>query len=205
MSSNYFNCPVITVSRQYGAGGRTVAKGLSEKLGIPWYDQDFVKETARDSGYTEENITNRSETLSTADMIRNFFMTNNVVYNASHDKIFEAQKNEVLKLSDHPCIIVGRASNIILREAGIKTFDIYLHADLEHRMATIQELGENGTEDLKKFVEKRESLRKNYYKNYTKHELGDFHDYHISIDTGVVGMEKTVDILSQIILSMKEV
>ena len=56
--------PVITISREYGAGGRSVAKGLSEKLGIPWYDNDFVKLTAEQSGFSEETIKNEGEEIS---------------------------------------------------------------------------------------------------------------------------------------------
>ena len=48
--------PVITINREYGAGGRTIAKGLSERFGIPWYDQDIITEIARDTGYSEEDI-----------------------------------------------------------------------------------------------------------------------------------------------------
>lgn len=195
---------VITISREYGAGGRSVAKALSEKLGIPWYDQDFMEETARDSGYELDTIKSEGEELSQFDEFLDYIMKTNVSYNSSHDAIFEAQKNEVLKLSATPCIIVGRLSNFILKENGIKTFDIFLHADMEHKIQRIGELKENGKKDLKKFIEKRESLRRNYYKHYTKKNLGDYVDYTISVDTGVLGIDGTVEMLASVIKNISK-
>ncbi len=195
---------VITISREYGAGGRSVAKALSEKLGIPWYDQDFMEETARDSGYELDTIKSEGEELSQFDEFLDYIMKTNVSYNSSHDAIFEAQKNEVLKLSATPCIIVGRLSNFILKENGIKTFDIFLHADMEHKIQRIGELKENGKKDLKKFIEKRESLRRNYYKHYTKKNLGDYGDYTISVDTGVLGIDGTVEMLASVIKNISK-
>ena len=202
--SSYFKCPVITISREYGAGGRSVARLLSQKTGLPWYDQDFVKETARDSGYSVDDINRKGEELGFGSRLADFFINNSHEYNSSCDKIWEVQKNEVIKLSDHPCIIVGRASNIILREAGINSFDVFLFADFEHRMKTIEALGENGEEDLKKFIEKRDSLRRAYYKNYTKKELGSCRDYNLCIDTGKIGVEKAVELIASVINQFKE-
>ncbi|MBQ2529103.1 MAG: cytidylate kinase-like family protein [Treponema sp.] len=195
------NLPIITISREYGAGGRSVAKGLSEKLGIPWYDQDFVTETARDSGYEIGTIESEGEELSQFDKILDYIMKTNVSYNSSHDGIFEAQKKEVLKLSGSPCIIVGRLSNFILRENGIKTFDVFLHADMEHKIKRISELKENGKTEIKKFIEKREALRRNYYRHYTNKTLGDYRDYALSIDTGKIGMEGTVTLILEALKS----
>ena len=198
--SDYFNCPVITVSREYGAGGRSFASGLSKKLGLQWFDHDFIKETARDSGYSIQRIKDSSEEMGLLDYI----MNNTVVFNSEHDKIFEAQKQEVLKLSDHPCIIMGRTANFILREAGVKTFDVFLYGSLESRMERIKEIGANKNIDLKKFVERRDALRKNYYKHYTKRNLGDYRDYSICLDSGVIGIEGCIDIVSTIINNIKK-
>ena len=198
--SEYFNCPVITVSREYGAGGRSFASLLSKRLGLQWYDQDFVKETARDSGYSVEQIKTAGEEMT----LLEYIMNSTVVYNSAHDKVFEAQKNEVLKLSDHPCIIIGRAANIILREAGVKTFDVFLYASLENRMKRIEEIGENKGIDLKRFVERRDALRRNYYRHYTRKELGSCEDYSICIDTGVTGIDTAVETVAQIIEKIKK-
>lgn len=186
--------PVITINREYGAGGRSIAKGLSEKLGIPWYDQDIIIETARDTGFSEAEIQKNGEGLSKLDsFIDNF--TGNASYTSIHDSIFQAQKSEIIKLAEKPCIIVGRLSNFILKNEKIKTFDIFLYADFDFRMKHIGELGQNGKHDLKRFVEKRDSLRKNYYKHYTGTEIGNLRNYNLCIDTGTIGKEKSINLI----------
>ncbi len=203
--SEYFDCPVITISREYGAGGRHIAREVSQKLNIPWYDQDFVKEAARDSGFSKDEIEKLDGNVkklpgNVIDMIVNGAVT----YGANENKIFEVQKQEVLKFADHPCIILGRASNIILREAGVRTFDVFLYADYAHRAKTIEALGEAGDADLKKFIERRDNLRKSYYKHYTKHEHGNYNDYHLCLDTGLIGIDRSVEIICDIITDLKQ-
>ena len=193
--------PTITISREYGAGGRSIAKGVSERLGIPFYDRDFVKKTAAKSGYSVEDIEKEGEKMSHAGKLMNDFLNNAVSYTSSHDGIYQAQKATILELANEDCIIIGRCSNIILREAGIPSFDVFLHADLLHRMKRAAELNENTdpTLDLKKYVERRDDLRETYYKSYTGHVMGDYHDYDISLDTGNLGYDTCVDLLSDLI------
>lgn len=193
--------PIITISREYGAGGRSIARGISDRLGIPFYDRDFVKKTAEQSGYSVEDIEQEGENMSHAGKFMNDFLNNAVSYTSSHDGIFLAQKATILDLAKEDCIIIGRCSNIILREAGIPSFDVFLHADIVHRMKRAQQLNENeDTEmDLQKYVEKRDDLRETYYKSYTGHVMGDYHDYDISLDSGALGYDACIELLANLI------
>ena len=146
--------PVITISREYGAGGRSIAKGLSKKLGIPWYDRDFVRLTAKRSGYSEEEITDEGETISDSTRFLNSILNNMAAYTSSHDAIYRAQKEAILELARNPCIIVGRCSNKILREAGIPSFDVFLHAAPAIRIKRAGALVPENVSNVEKFVEK---------------------------------------------------
>lgn len=197
--------PVITISREYCAGGTSIARGISEKLGIPFYHHDFVKETAANSGYSEADIQREGEDLSHAAKLMDGILNSAVSYSSSHDGIFQAQKETILRLAEEDCIIIGRCSNIILKEAGIPCFNIFLHADMEHRMKRAIELGQNPeSSDLKKYVQKRDNLRETYYKTYTGHVLGDYHNYDISLDTGVLGYDTCIEILADLIGHFQE-
>ena len=190
--------PMITVSREYGAGGRTVARGLSERLGIEYYDIDFVKLASKISGFSVEDILRKGEEISDgAKFLDRFLSTTSSL--SFYDSIFQAQRETVLELAKHPCIIVGRCSNIILREEGIPSFDIFLFADKAHRLKRAAELKENGRNDLEKYLEHRDHNRNIYYKTYTKHDLGAYKDYTICLDTGTVGFEKSIDFLAGLI------
>ena len=194
---------VITISREYGAYGRSVAKALSKRLGIEYYDVDFVRMTAQKSGYSEEDVSREGELLSAGSRFINSFLSTSA-YNSSYDEIFQAQRQVVLELAKNPCIMVGRCSNIILREAGIKTFDVFLHADHAFRKAHALELNEYGKMDVDRYMDRCDHWRKTYYRAYTGHEMGDYHDYDLSVDVGKIGVEKTVDLLAGLLKDVKE-
>lgn len=196
--------PVITISREYGSYGRTIAKALSEQLGVPYYDHDFVKETAKQSGYSEEDITKEGESLSTGSRILNKILNNTTAYTSSHDAIFQAQREVILKLAESPCIIVGRCANHILQEAGVNSFDIFLYADMEFRKERAHQLlVEDGIDPetiaIEKLVNKVDNGRAVYYKQYTGQELGYYKNYNICLDVGTVGVEQSIQMLVDIL------
>lgn len=193
------NFRVITISRQYGAGGRSVARALSEKLGIPFYDKDFVRSTAKKSGFSEEDIWREGEDISYATRLVDRILNNSSSYTSSHDAIFDAQVKTLLEFAEEPCIIVGRCSNVILNAANIPSFDVFLYADMEHRLKRAAELNENGNMDLEKYVLKRDHQRDIYYKTYTGRQPGRFEDYDICLNTGVIGIDKCVEMLYDIL------
>lgn len=192
-------CPVITISREYGALGRTLAAKLSERLGIPYYDRDFVKKTAEESGYAVEDVEHEGEELSTSGRMLNKILNSAVSYSSSYDGIYKAQKKVVLQLAQDPCIIVGRCADHILREAGIDAFCVYLYASVKDRIDHVTELAENGTMSIEKYIEKRDKLRRTYYKQYTGHEMGNANNYNICFDTGRINAETCADIIIDIL------
>ena len=196
--------PVITISREYGAGGRSVARALSSKLGLEFYDIDFVKLTAKASGYSEEDVRNEGEEISGGLNFLNSFLPNTASFTNSYDKIYEAQCEVVMALAKKPCIIVGRCANVILREAGIPSFDVFLYADKAFRLERAAQLKENGDMDLEKYLEQRDHWRRNYFKKYAKREIGDYALYNICLDTGTIGFDQCVDIISRIVENMAQ-
>lgn len=190
--------PIITISREFGAGGHSIGKVLSERLGIPYYDKDFVRETAARSGYSAEDIEREGENLSRSAKLLDNFLGNSMNYSSSHDAIFRAQKELVLHLAQQDCILIGRCSNLILREAGIPSLDIFLHADVDTRTAHIEKLGLNGKEDPRKYLNKIDDMRETYFKTYTKHDLGRYRDYDLCLDTGTLGYDACIDIIEKL-------
>lgn len=194
--------PTITIARTYGAGGRTIARGISEKLGIPFYDKDFIKKTAEDSGYSVEDIEREGETLSRGSKFMNDFLNNAVSYKSSYDGIFEAERETILRLArEQDCIIVGRASNIILRSAGIPNFSIYLNASIADRIVRARELGESDEQDIERYIRKIDKRRATYYKNYTGTEMNDARNYDICLDTSTIDKDRCIDLLVDLIRS----
>ena len=146
--------PVISISREYAAYGRTIARALALELGIPFFDKDFVKETAKKSGYTEEEVQAEGETISQGSKILNSILNNAMSYTSSHDEIFKAEAEVILELAQRPCIIVGRCSEAILRTAEIPSLNVFLHASIEDRIMHAAELPENKGRDVKHEIAK---------------------------------------------------
>lgn len=193
--------PVITISREYGALGRTLASILSDRLGIPYYDKDFVKKTAEDSGYSMEDVEREGENLSRPSAIMNSLLNSAVSYKSSHDEIFKAQKAVIMELSKSPCIIVGRAADHILREAGTDVFCIYLYASVQDRRVNMENRVDSSELSMEKYIAKRDKLRKTYYKTYTGCEMGNANNYNICFDTGRINIDLCADIVCRILES----
>lgn len=199
--------PIITISREYAAYGRTIAAALSDRLGIPYYAKDFVKKTAEQSGYSEEDVERESENMSRGSKFMNNLLNNASSYKSSYDAIFAAQREVVLELAKEPCILVGRCADHILREKGISSFNIFLYADIDHRILRAKEiLAESGEledktdADVKKIITKIDSQRETYYKKYTGKELGSYKNYDISLNVGTLGVDKCIEILTDILV-----
>ncbi len=195
--------PVITISRQYGAGGTSIAKSLSELLDIPWYDKDFMLKTAERSGYTLEEIKASGENVSPwGRLITN--LLNPVIYESSSDAIQRVQEEVILELSKSPCIIVGRCANVVLKRAQVPCLSVFLHADIEKRMERAAQLKENGDLDLKAFVNRIDTHREKYYKTYTGLEQGDYRENDLCIDTGITGYDLAAEIIAKMARHMAE-
>ncbi|SFG16245.1 cytidylate kinase-like family protein [Oribacterium sp. WCC10] len=188
---------VITISRNYGSHGHELAQKLSERLGLPYYDRDFVKKTAAESGISQELIDADGEKLNMG--TRFLEMLSPASLNSNHDEIFKAQARVVLELSQAPCIIVGRCSNYILREAGIPSFDIYLTADKEWRIENALNHKTKKEQVTDQYIIKKDKERSDYYKTYTGRVMGMADDYSICLDVGKIGMDKCVDIICNIL------
>ncbi|MCR5507197.1 MAG: cytidylate kinase-like family protein [Lachnospiraceae bacterium] len=187
--------PVITINREYGAGGRALAAVLSKELDIPYYDRDFVAKTMEESGFDEEDIEREGEELSKPSRVLNDLLNSAVSYSSSHDAIFKAEKKVILKLAESPCILVGRCADHIIKEAGIDTVSVYLHAPREKRLKRTEELAEYGKMKPEKYMEERDSKRRNYYKYYTGREITDASNYTFCFDVGKVSIPLCAQII----------
>ena len=191
--------PVIAINREYGAGGRALASILSEKLGIPYYDRDFVQKTIEESGYEKEDVEREGEEMSKSARVFNNILNSAVSYKSSHDEIYKAEKKVILELAKSPCIMVGRSADHILNEAGIDTVSVYLHGPVELRVKRARELGENGNMTPEKFVEEHDRKRRTFYRQYTGRELFDAANYTFCFDVGKVSVQECAEIILDMI------
>ncbi len=188
---------VITISRQYGSGGRFVARKLAEKLGIPFYDNEIITMAAKESGYAE-NLFEKAEQVSTHSLLYSLSMFGTAagVYGLPlSDKVFLIQSDIIKECAAKgPCVIVGRCSDYVLKEQN-NLINFFLYSDIESRVKRVQKYYDNDAKDLRADIERRDKKRATYYNYYTTQRWGDIENYHLSIHTDAVGIDSCVDIL----------
>lgn len=186
---------IITISREFGSGGRTIGKMVAEKLSFAYYDKDLIEKVAKQTGLSEDYISERGEYASTKNAFVYSFVGRGINGMSADDYLWAEQRKTILELAKKdPCVIIGRCSDYILKDRP-DCIHIFIHADIKSRAERIVKLyGETDKIPEKRLIDKDKKRRINY-KYYTDREWGLSQNYTISLDSGVIGIEKCVDIL----------
>lgn len=184
---------IITISREFGSGGRTIGKKVAEKLGIPCYDAELILKIAKESGFAPQYVKEEGEYVSAGFMAP--FFANRSMGPTNQDMIWNIQRNVILELAEKgPCVIVGRCADYILKDKA-DCLNVFIHASMEHRAERIvKEYGEREEAPEQRLKEK-DKRRMAYYRFYTDMKWGRAQNYHVALDSGELGIEKCVDIL----------
>lgn len=188
---------IITISREYGAGGHSIGTKVAEELGIPIYDKDIVKETAKASGFDPELIQVEEEEISKTGAILKNIWSSSAYFHDTQDTIHDVQKAIILHFAQEgPCVILGRCADVILQEAGVECLNVFIHADEIHRAMRVSEMtGNSNATELKKLIAKKDANRGTYYNRYTGKKWGDSHNYNLTLDSGLLGYDLCVKMI----------
>lgn len=184
---------VITISREFGSGGRTIGKRVAEKLGIPCYDSDLIQQIAQESGFAEDYVKEISEDAQVS--VMGFALSSRMFGQTNDDYLWEVQTKIITELAEKgPCVIVGRCADYIL-QGKADCLTVFIHADLQYRAARIvKEYGERAESPEQRLKEK-DKRRAAYHRFYTDMKWGYAQNYQIALDSGAVGIDKCVEIL----------
>ena len=196
---------VITISREYGAGGHSIGKRVAEELGIEIYDKDIVRETVKASGFDMEMVQQEEEDVSRSSYFLKTLVSGSVHYHDPQDAIHDVQRAVILKFAQAgPCVILGRCADEILRDSGIETLNVFIHADDLHRAVRISEMtGITNATELQKLMAKKDASRHNYYTHYTGKKWGDSHNYDLTLDSGALGVDLCVKLIVEAAKTME--
>ena len=192
---------VITLSREYGAGGHSIGRKVAAQLGIPFYDKDIIKEAVKATGFDSDLVEDEGEDISKFES----FMTtlgnlSSSYYSDSHEKLKMIQEAVIKDFAlKGPCVILGRCADNVLLNAGIDCFNVFIYADELHRAKRVAEL--IGTDDpaaIKRAMMKKDTARHNYYNRFTGKKWGFADNYHLSVDSGFLGFDKCAEIIADI-------
>lgn len=185
---------VITVSREYGSGGRYVGRLVADILGIKFYDKDIITKLAEETGLTEEYIENNEESKELLDALNNGYSG---VPNA--DELFIKESELIKKLAEEDsCVIIGRCADFVLKEKE-NVLKIFIYSDMEGKIARAKEYYGLDTEKAKKEIKRINKLRANHYKYYTDRVWDEHLNYDLSINSDCLGVERTAEIICSLV------
>lgn len=190
---------VVTVSREYGSGGRYVAKLLSEKLGVKFYDKEIVTKLAEETGLSEEYIEENEQKRDILSTLEN----DQVTGLSSKDELFIKETELIKKLArKDSCVIVGRCADFILKN-NRNVVKVFVYSDMEDKIKRATKFYGLNKEKAEKEIKNIDKQRANHYKYYTEREWKEYSNYDICINSDTFGVEKSADIIYDMIQNRK--
>mgnify|MGYP002674412911 FL=1 len=187
---------IITISREFGSGGRTIGKMVAEKLGIPCYDAEIIQKMADETGFAPDYVKEAGEYspgsfLSAAFSNRMFGPTN-------EDILWQHQYRVITELAEKgPCVIVGRCADYILEDKA-DCLNVFIQADLEFRAKRIVEVYGERAESPEERIKDKDKRRAAYHRFYTNMKWGYAQNYDLTLNSGVLGIDNCVDIITKL-------
>ena len=183
---------IITLSREYGSGGRYIGKLVAEKLGIKLYDKEFITEIAEETGLSEEYIKENEQ----KHRVLGSFEYNN------DDKLFIAEEKVIKNISKESCVIVGRCAPYVLKD-NKDTVKIFLYSSEEDKIKRAIKYYNIPKNKAKKEIEKINKMRDKHYSYYTGSSLYNPSNYDLMINVDSLGVEGTADYIIEYIMQKK--
>ena len=192
--------PVITISREYGSGGRAIGEKLAKELGIPFYNKELILMAAKESGLSEEYI-KKTEQMKATSFLYGLYMGAQAL--PMNDQIFLVQSKIIREIAEEgPCVIVGRCADYILRERD-DTLNVFIHAPLSCRAQRAAEVYEKEAANMEDFVKKQDKKRSSFYNYFSQNKWGDARHYHMTVSS-VYGVDFAVEVLKHAALSLPQ-
>lgn len=182
---------VITISREYGSGGRYIGRLVADKLGIKFYDKDFVEILAKETGLSEEYIENNEQKRNVLDTLNTGYYSG--LSNA--DELF-VKESELIKevANKESCVIIGRCADFILKDRQ-DVLKVFVYSSMEDKIKRAVKYYDMKESNAEKEINKINKLRANHYKYYTEKEWSNSENYDICINSDTLGVEKAADLI----------
>ena len=186
---------VITIAREYASGGRYVGKLVAEKLGIKVYDKEFIIKIAEETGLSQEYIENNEQKRDALAALNSGYYSG--INNS--DELF-IKESEMIKdvAQKESCVIVGRCADYILQNRD-DIIKVFIYSDISNKIKRATTYYKLEQKNAEKEIKRIDKLRANHYKYYTGKEWNNHSNYDICINSDVLGVEKTADLICELV------
>ena len=181
---------IITISREFGSGGRFIGEEVAKQLGIAYYSENIIDQIAQQSGLSPEYIEENAELSPKKGLFAYAFSGRDITGKSVDDMLYEAQRKVILEIAEkEPCIMIGRNADFILKDRD-DVLNIFIHGDMPEkikRICKIYNVTEDGAVQLIKDTDKRRRINYNFY---TEQKWGMARNYTLSLNSSQLGYER---------------
>ena len=187
---------IITISREFGSGGRFIGEEVAKKLGISYYDKDIIGQIAEQSGFSPEYIRENAELSPKKGLFAYAFSGRDITGKSVEDMVYEAQRNVILKIAEkESCVIIGRNADFILKDRE-DVLNVFIEGNKPEKAARIKKLYQKSDDEVKKLLKDVDKKRSVNYRYFTDKEWGNRKNYDLVLNSSVLGYDKCIELIA---------
>ena len=188
---------IITISREFGSGGRFIGEEVAKKLGIAYYDKNIINEIAEKSGLSPEYIQENAELSPKKGLFAYALAGRDITGKSVEDMVYEAQRKVILDLAKkEPCVIIGRNADYILKDRD-DVLNVFIHGDMPEKIQCITDLYNVEKQKAVKMMEDTDKRRKTNYNFYTDQNWGKASNYTLCLNSSQLGYDRCEKIIME--------
>ena len=181
---------IITISREFGSGGRFIGEEVAKKLGISYYDKNIIGQIAEKSGLSPEYIQENAELSPKKGLFAYAFSGRDITGKSVEDMVYEAQRNIILELAEkEPCVIIGRNADYILKDRD-DVLNVFIHGDMLEKIKRITGLYNVKEKEAVKMMADTDKRRRTNYNFYTDQNWGKASNYTLCLNSSQLGYDR---------------
>ena len=181
---------IITISREFGSGGRFIGEEVAKKLGIAYYDKNIIGQIAEKSGLSPEYIQENAELSPKKGLFAYAFSGRDITGKSVEDMVYEAQRNIILELAEkEPCVIIGRNADYILKDRE-DVLNVFIHGDMPEKIKRITGLYNVKEKEVVKMMADTDKRRRTNYNFYTDQNWGKASNYTLCLNSSQLGYDR---------------
>ena len=187
---------IITISREFGSGGRFIGEEVAKKLGIAYYDKNIINQIAEESGLSPDYIQESAELSPKKGLFAYAFAGRDITGKSLEDMVYEAQRKVILELADkESCVIIGRNADFILKDRD-DVLNVFIEGNKPEKAARIKKLYHKSDDEVKKLLKDVDKKRSVNYRYFTDKEWGSRKNYDLVLNSSVLGYDKCIELIA---------
>lgn len=189
---------IITISREFGIGGRFIGEETAKKLGIAFYDREIIAKVADDLGLSEKYVADRGEYAPSKNIFSYAFIGRDINGNSIADQIYSYQQKIIKELAaKEPCVIVGRSADYILSGRD-DVLNVFIQGNKADKIVRIKEIYSKSDDEAAKMIKDTDKKRSVNYRYCTDQEWGSRKNYDIVLNSSTLGYDNCIDVISRL-------